>query len=95
MTDEYQTSTRNFIRGGQVLLHNYRMIKQLFDRALIFSLAVFLVATIGISYYRINGWHRFAAMHWCTAHVLTTFNSNAKQKMGFSCTFVDTRSLIK
>ena len=81
MTDEYQTSTRNFIRGGQVLLHNFRMIKQLFDRALIFSLVVFLVVTIGLSYYRLNGWHRFAAMHWCTAHVFTIFDSNATQKM--------------
>ena len=81
MTDDYQTSTRNFIRGGQVLLHNYRMIKQLFDRALVFSLVVFLVVTIGLSYYRLNGWHRFVAMHWCTAHIFTLFDANSKQKM--------------
>jgi type IV conjugative transfer system coupling protein TraD len=83
MTDDYQTSMRNFIRGGQVMLHNYRMIKQLFDRALIFALAVFLIVTVGISYYRFNGWHRFAAMHWCTANVFTFFDGSSKQKMIF------------
>lgn len=81
MTDEHQTSTRNFIRGGQVFLHNFRMVKQLFDRALVFALIVFLVVTVGVSYYRFNGWHRFAAKHWSVAHILTMFDNSAKQKM--------------
>jgi len=81
MTDDYQTPTRNFIRGGQVLLHNYRMVKQLFDRALVFALMIFLVVTIGLSYYKLSKWHRFAIMHWSTAHVFTFFDNNAKQKM--------------
>ncbi len=82
MTDDSKTSTRNFIRGGQVLLHNFRMVKQLLDRTLVFTLIVFLSVTIGLTYYRTNGWHSFAVKHWCAAHIFTFFyGSNAKQKM--------------
>ena len=77
MTDNYQTSTRNFIRGGQVLLHNYRMLKQLFDRVLVFTAAVFFLVTIGVTYLRLNQWHIFALKYWSSAHALHFFNNNA------------------
>jgi len=90
MTDNHKTPTRNFIRGGQVLLHNFRMVAQLFNRALVFAAIIFLAVTIGLTYYRLDGWHSFAVKHWCVAHVLIFFDSNAKQKMILPSTYSNT-----
>jgi len=80
MTDDHKTSTRNFIRGGQILLHNFRMATQVFGRALVFAVVVFIVTTVGITYLRLDGWHLFAVKHYLVAHVLTFFDSTAKTK---------------
>lgn len=81
MTDNHQTSTRNFIRGGQVLLHNYRMLKQLFDRAIVFATVVFFLTTVGLTYLRLDKWDVFALKQWSAAHVLHFFSDNVKQKV--------------
>lgn len=94
MTNSQQTtSTRNFIRGGQILLHNYRMLKQLFDRALIFALAVFVISTIGITYLRLSEWDIFALRQWSMAHVARFFyDEHAKQKVIYPTGMVETIS---
>lgn len=81
MAEDNQTSTRSFIRGGQVMLHNYRMMKQIVDRVAVFSFLVFFIVTIGITYNKIDGFHTFAIKHWGTARAFTFFNANATQKM--------------
>ena len=92
MTNNQQTtSTRNFIRGGQILLHNYRMLKQLFDRALIFALIMFAISTIGITYLRLSEWDVFALRQWSMAHVASFFyDEHLKQRVVYPTGKVET-----
>jgi type IV conjugative transfer system coupling protein TraD len=98
MTDNHKTPTRNFIRGGQVLLHNFRMVRQLTNRALVFAAAVFIIGTIGLTYLRLSAWNIFALKQWSVAHVLYFFDDNIKQKMVYpsgQVEIVPTETIIK
>lgn len=81
MTDQNQTAIRNFTRGGQILLHNFRMIKQVFDRVLVFCVVVFLAVSVSLVWFRTSDYQRYLAEQLCYAKFMDFFDSDSKQKV--------------
>lgn len=81
MTDTNQKAIRNFTRGGQILLHNFRMIKQIFDRVLAFCAILFLCAAIALIWLRTTEYQRYLVGQWGYAKIFYLIDKKSKQKV--------------
>lgn len=80
-TENNQTSVRNFTRGGQIFLHNFRMIKQVCDRVLVFCGIVFLAVTVSIVWVRTSDYQRYLVEEWAYAKVFSFMDAKSQQKI--------------
>lgn len=74
-----ESSIKNFTRGGQTFLHNFRMVNQIINRVAIFCFMIFILISIGISYFLTTEYQRYLIWQWCLANILKLFNENAFQ----------------
>lgn len=81
MTDDNQTALRNFTRGGQIFLHNFRMIKQVFDRLIGICLFLFLAVSFMIFWFKTTDYQRYLTEEWFYAEVTNFMDSHTKQKI--------------
>jgi type IV conjugative transfer system coupling protein TraD len=78
MTDKHQSFNRNLIRGGQVLIHNFRMLRQVSIRAVIAATIVFVLVTVGLTYLRLNKQQAYAVQCWAVAQAWNFFDEKTK-----------------
>ena len=79
--DISRTASRNFARGGQILLHNFRMIKQVFDRVLAFCGIIFIVVVISVVWFRTTDYQHYLVGEWFYAKFASFINPASKQKI--------------
>jgi len=72
-------SIKNFTRGGQTFLHNFRMVNQIINRVVIVCFIMFVLATLIIGYFYTTAYQRYVVTQWGWAHLLIFFNLTAKQ----------------
>ena len=74
-----ETALKNFTRGGQTFLHNFRMIKQIFDRVMIFCFFLFVSLSLGLVYLLTTEYQRYLISQLGWAELLSFFNAQSKQ----------------
>src|SRR3990167_9982814 len=72
------SSIKNFTRGGQTLLHNFRMINQIMNRVLIFCFIAFIFLTGLITYHFSTDYQLYLVWELLLAKGLYFFDSNSK-----------------
>ena len=75
-----ESSIKNFTRGGQTFLHNFRMVNQIINRVAIFCFVFFVLATLSLGYLFTTEYQRYLMEQWGWANVLVLFNDTAKQE---------------
>lgn len=74
------SSTKNFIRGGQITLHNLRMFNQIATRVFLVGIVSFLLFMFAWFFIRTTSYERYIFTQWIWAHLSIFFNgSQAKQ----------------
>lgn len=75
-------STKNFIRGGQITLHNLRMFNQIASRVFLIGIGVLFLFIIGWFFLRTTVYERYIFMQWIWGHLYTIFDGDhATQKI--------------
>lgn len=74
-----KTNVKNFIRGGQITLHNFRMIKQIMGKVVFAVVIVFIIINAWWFFWKTSSYDRYAYRKWLYAHVMVVINSKAKQ----------------
>jgi type IV conjugative transfer system coupling protein TraD len=77
MTSE--SSIRNFTRGGQTFLHNFRMIHQIFNRVFIICILICLSLTIELTYYFSTDYQLYLVWQLISAKTLILFDDSSTQ----------------
>jgi len=76
-----KTVFKNFIRGGQIILHELQMMGQVANEVLVMSLVLFVLLNAGWFYIVTPPYHQYLASNWLKAHALVFFNNNAMQEI--------------
>lgn len=74
-----ESSIKNFTRGGQTLLHNFRMIEQIFNRVIIFCFIFFIASSIGIAYLFTSEYECYLVCQRVLSYILIFFDDLSKQ----------------
>ena len=73
------SSMKNFTRGGQTLIHNFRMMQQIVERVTLACLVVFVfILGLGAYFYTLP-YERYLAYQWVYAKFWVIVNSQFKQ----------------
>lgn len=72
------SSIKNFTRGGQTLLHNFRMINQIMNRVIIFCFIVFLMMTVLLTYYFSTDYRLYLVWQLLVSKCLYFFDENSR-----------------
>ncbi|MCE3237352.1 MAG: traD [Gammaproteobacteria bacterium] len=73
------TALKNFTRGGQTLLHSFRMIKQIVDRVILFCFLFFCCLSAGFISLLTTKYQRYLMEQVAWAEILSFFNPDAQQ----------------
>lgn len=73
------SSIKNFTRGGQTFLHNFRMINQILNRVVIFCFVIFIMLILLISYYFTTDYQIYLAWQFVVAKALMLIDDNSRQ----------------
>ena len=65
-----ESDIKNFTRGGQIFLHNFRMLNQILYKVGLFCLCLFIITSFGLTYYFTNEYQRYL----CLQYFLAQFN---------------------
>jgi type IV conjugative transfer system coupling protein TraD len=76
-----KTILKNFVRGGQIILHELHMLGQVANEVIIASLAFFILLNAGWFYIETAPYHRYLTQSWLEAQGLLFFDNNAKQNV--------------
>jgi len=79
MSMNSDTAFRNFTRGGQTLLHNFRMVKQIVDRVIIFCFLLFCSLSAGLVYFLTTDYQHYLMEQLGWAEILSFFNVQSQQ----------------
>ena len=72
------SSIKHFTRGGQTLLHNFRMINQIMNRVIIFCFIALVILTGSITYYFSTDYQLYLVWQLLLAKGLYLFEQNAR-----------------
>jgi len=75
-----ESSIKNFTRGGQTFLHNFRMVNQIINRVAIVCFVFFILISLGLSYLLTTDYQRYLLEQWVWANASILFNDTAKQE---------------
>jgi len=75
--NHHDSNIRYFTRGGQILLHNLRMINQVLKYVVLICLVVFIMSNIGYVYLKTNSYERYLTQQWLWAKVDVFFDEKA------------------
>jgi len=73
------SAIKNFTRGGQVLLHNLRMINQIASRVGLLCLIFFILLSIGFSWIFTSTYEQYLTYQYCLAKFNSSISDYAKQ----------------
>ena len=73
------SNIKHFIRGGQLILHNARMFKQIIMRVVLISVLLFFAINIVWLIARTTPYERYVTFKWLSAHINVLINHNAMQ----------------
>ena len=73
------SSIKNFTRGGQTFLHNFRMVNQIINRVAIFCFVFFIIISLLVAYILTTEYQRYLIEQLSIAQVMILFNNSAKQ----------------
>lgn len=79
MTMTQKSVLKNFTRGGQIILHELRMLAQVTNDVLLVSLVLWTLLNIGWFYFATPPLQRYLAEQWLIAEGLLFFDNKAKQ----------------
>lgn len=71
------SSIKHFTRGGQIILHNFRMVMQIMDRVMVLNAVIFMIATAGFFYVLTNDYQRYLIEQFVIAKGLFLFRNDA------------------
>lgn len=74
------SSIKNFTRGGQTLLHNFRMVNQIVNRVAIICFMLFIIISLSIAFILTTAYQRYLILQWTIAQILHFFNHKALQE---------------
>lgn len=79
MQPHSDASIKHFTRGGQTFLHNFRMINQIFSRVIIACFVIFILTTLGLTYFLTTEYQRYLLEQWLWAQIMVFFHHEATQ----------------
>lgn len=79
MKQPTHSATKSFTRGGQLFLHNFRMIKQVVVQFLFICFLIYLVFNLVWNIRYTTPYQRQLVGQWVLAQTLISLNENAKQ----------------
>lgn len=74
------SDVKNFIRGGQITLHNIRMFIQITNKVCLVAAIVFLIATSLTAYLTISEYEWYVTSEYAWSTFIPLFNESAKTK---------------
>lgn len=74
-----ESDIKNFTRGGQIFLHNFRMFSQIMKKVGGFSLLIFVISSIGFTYYFTTDYQRYVCWQYAIAQFNMLVSVSAKQ----------------
>lgn len=74
-----ESSIKNFTRGGQTFLHNFRMVNQVFNRLVLFCFSIFIFVALMTTCLLTTEYQRYLLEQWIQANILKFFNDNSLQ----------------
>src|SRR5579862_943072 len=78
-TDTKESDIKNFTRGGQIFLHNFRMLNQIMVKVGIFCLFLFIISSIVLTYYFTTEYQRYLCAQYFIAQFYVLVSESAKQ----------------
>jgi type IV conjugative transfer system coupling protein TraD len=76
---ESESSIKNFTRGGQIFLHNMRMVNQIMNRLTIFCIVFFVILIIAFTYLMTTEYQLYLAFQYVVAKCYVLIKESAKQ----------------
>lgn len=78
-TDTKESDIKNFTRGGQIFLHNFRMLNQIMMKVGVFCLFLFIISSIVLTYYFTTEYQRYLCVQYFIAQFYVLVSESAKQ----------------
>ena len=78
MSKNQDKNIKNFTRGGQITLHNFRMFLQIMDKICWIAAGVFLIVTLSISFIQISDYERYVLAEYTWSNVTPILSPGAK-----------------
>lgn len=69
MMNNKEASIKNFTRGGQIILHNTRMLVQIMSWVTLSSFFIFILSTFIVTYIQLSNYERSLVIEWGKAEV--------------------------
>lgn len=75
-----ESDIKNFTRGGQIFLHNFRMLNQVMKKVGLICLFLFVISSIGLTYYFTTEYQRYLCIQYFIAQFYSLVSNSVKQK---------------
>lgn len=73
-----QDNTKYYIRGGQITLHNFRMLMQISNRVMLAVAIVFVLTTGGAFWMKLTPYEKYFIPHYAWSTVIPLLNEEAR-----------------
>ncbi|MHB1948897.1 MAG: type IV conjugative transfer system coupling protein TraD, partial [Gammaproteobacteria bacterium] len=74
-----ESDIKNFTRGGQIFLHNLRMLNQVMTKVGLLCITIFIISCILLTYYLTTEYQRYLCLQYFIAQFNVFVSATAKQ----------------
>src|SRR5689334_7249890 len=78
--DNQHQSVKNMTRGGQIILHNLRMLSQIMNKVLLWTLPIALLVMVCTFFITTDSYHRYIGKKWVVAEFYSFIGSDHHQQ---------------
>lgn len=78
MTDTSSQEVKNFTRGGQITLHNFRMFTQIIDKVFLFAAFIFCLVMFSVFFTKTSDYDRYVFGEYVWAKTLPIIDKDVK-----------------
>lgn len=71
------SAAKNFTRGGQITLHNFRMFNQIMDKVVFIAVLIFILVTVNISWVLTSEYERYVFGEFLSSTIIPLFDMDA------------------